>query len=151
MSIRKDNWTEADDNFLVATILEHIVKGLTQLEAFTHAGNVLGRTESACGFRWNSTLRHKYTEHINEAKEQRQKYRKNGKKAVKARELEKKLPGYSVTPVDTQASRFKPVSEVVYYDVRMSGKEIQALKKLLDRAKLPLDLKELRADLNTMK
>ena len=37
-----------------------VQNGKTQLEAFSQAAEVLGRTKQACGFRWNKTLRLQY-------------------------------------------------------------------------------------------
>ncbi|WP_411735117.1 RsfA family transcriptional regulator [Paenibacillus sp. M2] len=66
--VRKDNWTFEDDQLLATTILTNIAKGKTQLSAFTEVGLKLKRTHAACGFRWNSTVRHRYKSEISEAK-----------------------------------------------------------------------------------
>ncbi|WP_091019931.1 hypothetical protein [Paenibacillus amylolyticus] len=69
--VRKDNWTVEDDQLLATTILTNITKGKTQLSAFYDVGLKLKRTSAACGFRWNSNVRHKYREAIAKAKSEK--------------------------------------------------------------------------------
>lgn len=57
---RRDGWKSEDDLILAEVVLRHIREGRTQLEGFTEAGERLGRTRNACGFRWNSTVRKQY-------------------------------------------------------------------------------------------
>ena len=57
---RKDQWTTADDEKLAEIVIGYVQNGKTQLEAFSQAAEVLGRTKQACGFRWNKTLRLQY-------------------------------------------------------------------------------------------
>lgn len=57
---RKDQWTTADDEKLAEIVIGFVQNGKTQLEAFSHAAETLGRTKQACGFRWNKTLRLQY-------------------------------------------------------------------------------------------
>lgn len=68
---RQDAWTKDEDMLLAEIVLQHIREGKTQLEAFKKAGEALSRTPAACGFRWNATIRKKYTEAINLAKKSR--------------------------------------------------------------------------------
>ena len=68
---RQDAWTKDEDILLAEIVLQHIREGKTQLEAFKQAGEALSRTPAACGFRWNATIRKKYTEAINLAKKSR--------------------------------------------------------------------------------
>src|SRR5690625_4117346 len=68
---RQDAWTKDEDLLLAEIVLRHIRNGKTQLEAFKQAGEALSRTSAACGFRWNATLRKKYLEAINNAKNSR--------------------------------------------------------------------------------
>lgn len=70
--MRQDAWTEEEDILLASTVLRFIKKGKTQLDAFKLVGEQLSRTPAACGFRWNASIRHKHTEAINEAKQNRQ-------------------------------------------------------------------------------
>ncbi|MCP1185033.1 RsfA family transcriptional regulator [Paenibacillus sp. 1781tsa1] len=65
---RKDNWTKEEDLLLSTIILTKISKGETQLSGFTDVGLKLNRTAAACGFRWNSTIRHIYKKEILKAK-----------------------------------------------------------------------------------
>src|SRR5699024_10501281 len=68
------SWTHEEDSILANTVLDYIKHGNTQLNAFAAVAKKLGRTASACGFRWNATLRKQYDEQIILAK---QKYRKS--------------------------------------------------------------------------
>ena len=81
---RQDAWTKDEDILLAEIVLQHIREGKTQLEAFKQAGEALSRTPAACGFRWNATIRKKYTEAINLAK----KSRKQTLKAATVNEVE---------------------------------------------------------------
>ncbi|WP_019005209.1 RsfA family transcriptional regulator [Cohnella laeviribosi] len=70
---RQDAWTEDDDLILAEVTLRHIREGGTQLAAFEEVGRRIARTAAACGFRWNSCVRKRYSEAIQLAKQQRQK------------------------------------------------------------------------------
>ncbi|MGY4690440.1 RsfA family transcriptional regulator [Salibacterium sp. K-3] len=74
MNVRQDAWSDRDDRFLADTILQHIRKGSTQLNAFDEAGDALDRTSAACGFRWNAIVRAKYKDEIKTAKRERKQY-----------------------------------------------------------------------------
>lgn len=69
--VRHDMWTEEADRRLVDIVLSAIQSGETQLSAFEQAGRQLGRTASACGFRWNGQLRHHHKTQIEQAKQER--------------------------------------------------------------------------------
>ncbi len=71
-AIRQDAWTEHDDRVLAEVTIRHIKDGGTQLSAFAEVGQQIGRTQAACGFRWNSYLRKQYDQDIRHAKTQRQ-------------------------------------------------------------------------------
>ena len=71
--LRKDCWTEVEDELLVSVVIKHIQSGSTQLKAFEEVGKQLTRTASACGFRWNSYLRKKHKDQIVKAKKERKK------------------------------------------------------------------------------
>lgn len=62
-------WSKKEDRFLVDTIIRHIKVGDTQRNAFEHASKKLGRSVTACAYRWNSTLRKDNLEEIDRAKE----------------------------------------------------------------------------------
>lgn len=65
---RKDEWSADDDLLLAEMVLSYIKYSKSQLQAFDDVGEKLGRTPAACGFRWNSNVRHKYRDAINKAK-----------------------------------------------------------------------------------
>jgi prespore-specific regulator len=70
-TVRQDAWSEEDDVLLAEIILRHIREGSTQLLAFEEAGERLGRTAAACGYRWNACVRKQYQAAIEIAKAQR--------------------------------------------------------------------------------
>ncbi|MFD2922204.1 RsfA family transcriptional regulator [Halobacillus naozhouensis] len=74
---RKAAWNKDEDLLLADTVLRYVREGNTQLSAFQEVGQRLNRTPSACGFRWNATVRQEYQEKIKEAKQDRE-----GKRAV---------------------------------------------------------------------
>ncbi|MFE8703290.1 Myb-like DNA-binding domain-containing protein [Cytobacillus sp. FJAT-54145] len=59
MGIRKDAWTEEEDQQLKETVLEYVQNGDTKKSAFKKASEMLGRTVSACSYRWNKELKSK--------------------------------------------------------------------------------------------
>lgn len=65
-TVRKNSWSKEDEEILVSLVFKHIESGSTQTNAFMEAEVVLGRTKSACGFRWNNKLRIIYEERIRE-------------------------------------------------------------------------------------
>lgn len=70
-TVRIDAWSPKEDRLLVDVVLANIRTGQTQLDAFDVVGEQLGRTASACGFRWNSILRKLNMEEYREAKRER--------------------------------------------------------------------------------
>ncbi|SHF49224.1 RsfA family transcriptional regulator [Ornithinibacillus halophilus] len=68
---RQDAWTDDEDIILAETVLRYIREGKTQLEAFKDVAKQLSRTSAACGFRWNASIRKKYQDAIQQAKEER--------------------------------------------------------------------------------
>jgi prespore-specific regulator len=71
MKVRQDAWSEENDLLLAETVLRHVREGSTQLNAFEEVGDVLNRTASACGFRWNAVVREQYEKALALAKKQR--------------------------------------------------------------------------------
>lgn len=61
MKGRKDKWTDEEQTILEKIVLEHIQTGSTKTAAFKQAAAVLGRTQAACGYRWNHVLSKKNT------------------------------------------------------------------------------------------
>lgn len=68
---RQDAWTKSEDLKLAEITLRFIREGKTQLEAFKAAATELNRSSSACGFRWNATVRKQYEKAIQLAKDTR--------------------------------------------------------------------------------
>ncbi|WP_246943776.1 RsfA family transcriptional regulator [Bacillus pinisoli] len=71
MKVRQDAWSEENDLLLAETVLRHVREGSTQLNAFEEVGDILNRTASACGFRWNAVVREQYEKALALAKKQR--------------------------------------------------------------------------------
>ncbi|PTQ54794.1 MAG: Prespore specific transcriptional activator RsfA [Hydrogenibacillus schlegelii] len=80
---RYDSWKDEEDRLLASLVLDYVRSGRTQLEAFVEAAGRLGRTASACGFRWNKALRTFYREELEAAKKERRERRK-GRSAARA-------------------------------------------------------------------
>lgn len=78
--MRKDTWTVHDDEILANTVLNYVSQGKSQLEAFEACEMKLGRTTTACGFRWNSEVRKHHEKEIKEAKLKGKEQRKNRNK-----------------------------------------------------------------------
>ncbi len=57
VKLRKDSWTEEEDNLLKELVLKKIEEGHTQISGFQEASVLLGRSKQACAFRWNKNLR----------------------------------------------------------------------------------------------
>ncbi|HER2025518.1 RsfA family transcriptional regulator [Bacillus infantis] len=68
MRTRADAWSKEEDTILTDTILSYIREGRTQLQAFEDVSRRIGRTASACGFRWNSEVRKQHLDEIALAK-----------------------------------------------------------------------------------
>lgn len=66
---RQDSWTNDNDSLLATIVLQNIRDGGTQLAAFKEVAKQLARTPAACGFRWNSCVRKRYEEEIQQAKQ----------------------------------------------------------------------------------
>ncbi|KAF6620497.1 RsfA family transcriptional regulator [Paenibacillus sp. EKM102P] len=77
--MRQDAWSRSDDDLLAKTVINYISSNKTQLTAFQEVGRELNRTAAACGFRWNSALRHNYRNEIKAAKEERMNNKTNTK------------------------------------------------------------------------
>ncbi|PWW26460.1 prespore-specific regulator [Cytobacillus oceanisediminis] len=57
MKERKDLWKPEEDKFLKETVLEYTSNGDSKASAFKKASSELGRTVSACQYRWNAVLK----------------------------------------------------------------------------------------------
>ncbi|WP_124728058.1 hypothetical protein [Staphylospora marina] len=69
--MRGRRWTPEEDRLLREEVLQAIMEGGTQIEAFEKVGKKLGRTPGACGFRWNAVLRRQDPDSYAEAKKKR--------------------------------------------------------------------------------
>lgn len=98
---RQDGWTSSEDELLATTVLSFISNNRTQLAAFQEVGERLNRTPAACGFRWNSTLRHNCYNKIKAAKEERM----NNKKSSKNRRIDTKTTDEANINYMTEISR----------------------------------------------
>jgi prespore-specific regulator len=67
MAERKDSWTDQDDTILAQVVIKHASTGSTQLAAFKEVAERIGRSSSACGFRWNSEVRKHYDDAFKQA------------------------------------------------------------------------------------
>lgn len=56
MGKRREKWTEENDQFLYDTVMEYVGNGDSKTSAFIKAGELLGRTPSACRYRWHTHL-----------------------------------------------------------------------------------------------
>lgn len=121
-TMRQDAWTEEDDQVLAEIILRHIKEGSTQLAAFEECAEKLGRTEAACGFRWNAFVRKKHQDGIEFAKTQR--------KLLKSKH--KKGSGNAADPLSTLTSH----SDLTWNEViRFLKDQKQEYSLLLSKAR----------------
>lgn len=104
---RQDGWTKDEDVILANIVLEYIRTGKTQLEAFKEVAKQLSRTAAACGFRWNATVRKRYEEDINEAKQERKQFMANNQKQVEEENIPK------VNTVDMAISLLEQMKEQI--------------------------------------
>jgi prespore-specific regulator len=140
---RSDAWTPEDDARLAELVLHHIRTGSTQLRAFEEAGNELGRTAAACGYRWNGVVRKHYKEQIEQAKRDR----KALHKAAAAGER-----GHSVHTVTMTSS--DSMKEVIKF-LQAFDEQYQKLRQQVDslereRRELEDRIRELEAEMARM-
>ncbi|MBD8839415.1 RsfA family transcriptional regulator [Paenibacillus sp. CFBP 13594] len=132
---RSDSWSSQDDNLLTQTVLSYIEGGKTQLQAFDDSGELLDRTPAACGFRWNSFLRHKFKKEINEAK-----IIKNQNNTSKS---------------NTKSQSLVNFDDIIKYlyalkqDLLLSEAQIQQLKAKIRDVSLEIDSRRNEMSLNT--
>lgn len=123
--MRHDNWSEEEDVLLVDSILNSVRTGGTQTAAYTGVATRLGRTASACAFRWNSVLRKKYSDDLSLAKIQS----KKTKVVVKPKQsrMSASLKRKSSSGVPTDSDMLTSLSKVSEY-VKDAAKRIKALE-----------------------
>jgi prespore-specific regulator len=79
---RKDSWTDQDDTILAQVVIKHASTGSTQLAAFKEVAERIGRSSSACGFRWNSEVRKQYDDAFKQAVASRESKGKTRKQRI---------------------------------------------------------------------
>lgn len=57
MKERRDLWKPEEDQYLKEMVLEYISNGDSKASAFKKASSELGRTVSACQYRWNAVIK----------------------------------------------------------------------------------------------
>ena len=119
---RKDAWQPSEDQFLAQTVLEHIRRGNTQLNAFEDVSERLGRSAAACGFRWNSTVRKEYEDAIKEAKEFKRNSLKKTRKPIENQILVSNLSEDNTITI-----------EQVKYAINRIQEHIRSMRQELDK------------------
>ena len=140
---RQDAWTKDEDILLAEIVLQHIRDGKTQLEAFKQAAEALSRTPAACGFRWNATIRKKYTEAINLAK----KSRKQTLKAATVNEVEQQT-------IESAISMLERMKENVarnQYHVDMEEQQNLIIQLQEENERLKMEIKRYQEAWSEMK
>jgi prespore-specific regulator len=107
--IRQDAWTNNEDIILAEVVLRYIREGSTQLAAFEEVGAQLQRSSAACGFRWNSLVRKKYSSAVELAKKQRKKLKKKGynKREIKHNVVHHEDPTITIDDVISYLTQLK--------------------------------------------
>ncbi len=126
---RQDAWSHEDDLLLADTVLRHIREGSTQLAAFEEVAEALSRTSAACGFRWNSTIRKKYTAEVNMAKKKRTVLKKEKAKSESSFVLqqEEEKPSETLQQVhQTTSDQTLDLEAVIDYLQSMKEKQVAA-------------------------
>lgn len=72
----KRSWSEQEDRELAQIVIQEVERGSLFKRAFQMAAEKLGRTESACAFRWHGRLSSRYKEEIEIARGKRRKRKK---------------------------------------------------------------------------
>ncbi len=128
---RSDAWTPADDERLAEIVLNHIRTGSTQLKAFEDAGNELGRTSAACGYRWNGVLRKDRKGDIEAAKQARKAAQKASSGTL--RESDYDTSAVTVSSADSmkEVIQFLQTYDEQYQTLRERIQELEAEKARL--------------------
>lgn len=117
--VRIDAWSHEEDLLVKKTVLKHIEKGSTQLNAFEEVADKINRTGPGVGFRWNSNLRHLFIGEIAEAKRKRRQNKKSQAKTIKTITIPiKKEVKPSPKPIaEIEQKEFKGERVVTFKDV----------------------------------
>jgi prespore-specific regulator len=130
---RHDIWTEKDDALLAETVLRKIREGSTQLAAFEEVGEQLGRTAAACGFRWNSTLRKKYSKEVAEAKSVRKADKGKSKViSMKTEEMKSTRNNHVPNNVSSGLDDFDKALDVIVNEFKRVKEENNQLRSQLE-------------------
>lgn len=141
--VRDNSWTDDEDVVVAETVLRYIREGNTQLQAFADAGEKLGRTASACGFRWNSFLRANYQSAIQTAKSIRGAARKLAQKENPKPSVVLMMPLIKQTTAE-EGSAVNP-STPTSTEVVNDTSAIQAAKDLIHSDGLPYDMQTMES------
>ncbi|WP_164669107.1 RsfA family transcriptional regulator [Virgibacillus doumboii] len=125
---RQDAWTDDEDIILAETVLRYIREGKTQLEAFKEVAERLSRTSAACGFRWNASIRKRYQEAIDFAKEERkQGGRRNVQNYTESQNMDEN------DPIDTAILLLERMRTNFSSENQLSQKEQEKVVDLLQK------------------
>ncbi|MDY0324393.1 MAG: hypothetical protein RBR24_10340, partial [Candidatus Carbobacillus sp.] len=125
---RYDSWREDEDDLLASLVLKHVAQGGTQLEAFSEAAGLLGRTASACGFRWNKALRARYEKELTDAKTRRREVRKKRRQSALHVERERKNEMLKLGSLWVLALELEKTVQRLKEEIRfMKEKQLEAL------------------------
>src|SRR5699024_7736406 len=119
---RQAGWSKEEDLFLAETVLEHIGKGKTQLEAFEKAGQLLSRTSAACGCRWNATAR-KRCDHAGASA-------KNNQKIKFKDDSQSPMPADKGTTIDSVITLLEQMKSKEM--IQESQKDVEAMEELTE-------------------
>ena len=159
---RQDAWSQDEDTLLAETVISHIRKGSTQLKAFEEVGKQLSRTASACGFRWNSTVRRLYEIDISKAKQERKQQVKPSTDSCKEPEtamiMEKKqsFPHFDevlsyLHSIHEDARKIEPLVEEIKEHQRKNGElENQLLEALKEKEKIHNQLSKIQTEYESL-
>lgn len=142
---RSDAWTPEDDQKLANLVLEHIETGSTQLRAFEEAANLLGRTNAACGYRWNGVVRKHYRNEIEAAKRARKAQAK-----VNAKPAGDNVGTSSATTMTSSDSMKEVIRFLDEYDVQYQRLRHQVETLDQEKQQLAGRIQELEAKLNAL-
>lgn len=131
---RSDAWTPTDDERLAEIVLTHIRTGSTQLKAFEEAGNELGRTSAACGYRWNGVLRKDRQGEIESAKQTRKAAQKAGSNSA-ASDSQPSPSAVTVSSADSMRDviQFLQTYDEQYQALRQRIQDLEAEKASLEK------------------
>lgn len=141
-------WNDEEDILLKDCVLDNIRTGKTQLEAFEKVGKETSRTSGSVAFRWNNTLRKKYSIEVRQAKEER----KASKDSLNSSPNDNNEPINLPTPPSNKETE-KISTNITYQDVFNFLKEKEKLEEQLVTVtkaydSLSEDFESLKVDFN---